>query len=939
MTQPSRFSPQNILFGSNISYITSLYRQYCDEPESLSKEWQDFFKTFSPDVFLEELPDWPEKQVEKPMHTSAGQSHVEDSFKAWQLIQAYRTSGHFAADLDPLGLETSESRIKLDPASYGFNKTDFSKMLYAENFGYKTLKDLVESLHRIYCSKIGVEFMHIENVTQREWIRKRFEGTNSRSHTKYAPNHKKNILQWLLKAELFEKFLHIKFPGVKRFGIEGNESLLPALETILEKISKNGIDELVIGMSHRGRLAVMTQFLSQPMRYIFSQFRGMSTYPGNESAGDVKYHQGYSCDRNLNDKTVHISLLSNPSHLESVYPVVLGKVRAKKTIHKKQILGLVLHGDAAFSGQGIVAESLQLSSLPGYSTSGTIHIIVNNQIGFTASSNETRSSYYSSDMAKIIQAPIFHVNSDDPEAVIWATELATQFCMEFKKDVVIDLIGYRRHGHNEGDEPRFTQPLMYQRITEHPSVSVLYQSHLLSENLVKREEIDEIKKAIENQLHWEFEAVSQIETNQKQKPKSDSLKGDWAGIKSDLQELTEIEIQTGVDLAALKSLGRSMTSIPSGFTLHPKIERQLKQKHKSFDDVEKSSISLDWATAEALAFASLLQEKHSIRLSGQDSARGTFSQRHSILIDQINGNSYIPLNNISPDQARIEIYNSSLSEAAVLGFEYGYSLSSPNTLVLWEAQFGDFANGAQIIIDQFISSAQAKWLRLSGLVMLLPHGFEGQGPEHSSARLERYLQLSAENNWQVVNCSTPANYFHVLRRQLKMPYRVPLVIMTPKSLLRHKLAVSPLTDLESTSQFQKILTDKQISLEEAKRIILCSGKVYYDLRQHSEEKKSKNTVLIRLEQLYPFPADELTKVLESVNKNTQIVWCQEEPKNMGAWLFVKQHFEEVFHQLARQDDLFYVGRPASSSPATGCHQRHQNEQLSLVNKALFEKLE
>lgn len=939
MTQPNRFSPQTALFGNNISYILSLYKQYCDNPHFVSAEWQDFFKDFPVEDFLDEQPNWPKKRFKKQILPAAVQSNVEDSFKSWKLIQAYRTSGHFAAHIDPLDLEIPKPHPELDPKFYGLDNTDLSKTIYTEDFGYISLKDLIQTLYHTYCGKIGVEFMHIEDPQQRDWIRKRFEDQKAHyTSSRYSTLKKKDILKGLLQAELFEKFLHVKFPGVKRFGIDGNESLLPALETILAKMAENQIHDLIIGMSHRGRLAVMTQFLKKPMRYIFAQFHGMSIYTGDEGSGDVKYHQGYSSDRIIDDKKIHLSLLSNPSHLEAIYPVVLGKVRGKKTLHKRQMLGVVLHGDAAFTGQGIVAESLQLSNLPGYKTDGTVHVIVNNQIGFTAFPNETRSSHYSSDTAKIIQAPVLHVNSDDPEAVVWATELATEFCILFKKDVVIDLIGYRRYGHNEGDEPGFTQPIMYKKIADHPATSTLYINHLLAENLISSGETDRIKNEIENQLHSEFEAASHIEVNKKQKLEPDWLKGDWTGIKSHFEGIAERLIQTGVDLEILKKLGESIISLPIEFNVHPKIERQLNQRRQAFNGSENSN-TIDWSTAEALSFASLLTEGYPVRLSGQDSARGTFSQRHSILIDQINGSSYTPLNNLSSEQAKIEIYNSSLSEAAVLGFEYGYSLSNPNTLVLWEAQFGDFANGAQIIIDQFISSAQAKWLRLSGLVLLLPHGLEGQGPEHSSARLERYLQLSAENNWQVVNCTTPANYFHVLRRQLKTPHRLPLVIMTPKSLLRHKLAASPLKDLTIDSHFQKVIPETEILSNTAKRVILCSGKVYYDLLERREEMQEKSVALIRLEQLYPFPTKELIKALEPY-KSAEIIWCQEEPKNMGPWSFVKPHLEQILESFQESSNkLFYIGRLAAASPAAGSTQRHKNEQLSLVNAALFDKLE
>ncbi len=945
MTEQKRFSHKTILYGSNISYILSLHKQYQENPTSVSQEWQEFFKDFSADSFLDEEPRWPQRSFKQNTSISTPLNHSEviDSIKVSKLIQSYRTWGHKAAITDPLDLTKPLSHIELDPTRHGFDSLDFQKIIYINDLGFEkaSLKDVIQKLYDIYCQKIGVEYMHLENSKEREWIQERFENpTYHYAYRQLSPQHEKTIFRQLLSTEAFEKFLHIKFPGAKRFGIDGIESLISALEMILEQFSKTGGKEIVLGMSHRGRLAVMTNLLNKPMRFIFALFQGTSIYKEEEGSGDVKYHQGYSADRIVNNNKVHLSLTANPSHLESVYPVVLGKVRGKQNLfqdfERKKTLGLVLHGDAAFTGQGVVAESLQLAQLAGYSTGGTIHIIVNNQIGFTTNTSEARSSHYCSETAKIIQTPILHVNADNPRAVVWAAELATDFRNQFSKDIVIDLIGYRRYGHNEGDEPTFTQPSMYKKIAEHPSVATLYEKTLLQNGVAQENELNEIRTEIEKHLQNEYDSSTNLQTNNEEKLEPDWLKGDWESIKICLNKSEESfqEIITGVNSSLLKELGKACMTVPKGFDLHSKIDRQFKHRQSLFEDNQNNEAKADWTTAESLAFATLLHEGYPIRLSGQDSGRGTFSQRHAILVDQTTEENYITLNYLPNQKASIEIVNSPLSEMAVMGFDYGYSLSNPHTLVLWEAQFGDFSNGAQVIIDQYLSASRSKWLRLSGLVLLLPHGLEGMGPEHSSARLERYLQLCAENNLQVVNCSTPANYFHVLRRQLHSPNRIPLIVMTPKSLLRHRLAVSDLSEMAENTHFRQIIPDSTPKSEAIKRVVLCSGKIYYDLLHYRQESGINDVAIIRIEQLYPFPAKELENALSS-QKNAKIIWCQEEPKNMGAWTFINHRIEQVLTKMqARHYRSVYIGRDEAASPATGSPSRHMEEQNTIVKEAI-----
>lgn len=892
-------------WGENSAYVTKVYQAYLNDPSSTSPEWRNFFSEL-PSQSLELL----KSEHTKPASVDGIESTI-DSMKALMLIHAYRTHGHLLAKIDPLNLKKQPYHPELDPKTYGFNKSDYKRQVYINGqFGltHATLEEILVKLESIYCQSLGFEFIHIQDPEKRLWIQ-------NRSEHHHIETNQRRILHDLIRAEAFEKFLHTKYPSAKRFGLEGGESLIPALETILSSASQHDATKVFLGMAHRGRLSVMANTIGRPIRDIITYFH--ENYPGpSHGSGDVKYHLGYSSDRQVNNKTMHVSLGSNPSHLEAINSVVLGNIRGEQTLHVKEIiLGVLIHGDAAFSGQGVVAETLELSNLEGYKTGGTIHIIINNQIGFTTNPSEARTSLYSSDIAKAIQAPIIHVNGDDPEAVVWAAQLATDFHYKFKQDIVIDLVCYRRHGHNEIDEPSFTQPLMYQTIATHPSTRTIFEKKLLEANVVTKQEIEEFDKKIFEHFQSEFEA-SLAQT------KSEN-------IIRDSQE--KFQPKTGIESNILQEVGMKAFNTPETFNLHSKLKNQFEIKKKKIENGE----GIDWISAEALAIGSLLLEGKVVRLSGQDSSRGTFSQRHATVLDIKTDEKYIPLNNIQSSQAQLEMIDSPLSEAAVLGFEYGYTLANPNALVIWEAQFGDFSNGAQVIIDQFIASAETKWGQLSNLIMLLPHGFEGQGSEHSSARLERYLQLCAENNMRVINCSTPANYFHALRRQIHSSTRVPLIVMTPKSLLRHKLAISPLADMGPNTQFSTVIKDEMESTDAVKRVILCSGKVYYDLYQKRQDLGLTEIALIRLEQFYPFPEQELVDALRPY-KNVEIIWCQEEPINMGAWTFLDRQIEAVLVKIdASQTRPIYVGRPAAAAPATGIHSRHLVEQETLVSEALF----
>jgi 2-oxoglutarate dehydrogenase E1 component len=776
--------------------------------------------------------------------------------------------------------------------------------------------------------------MHISNPEERVWLRRRIE--EDENEIKFTKNGKEAILNKLIQAEGFEKFLATKYVGTKRFGLDGAESLIPALEQIIKIGGQSQIKEVKIGMSHRGRLNVLANVLQKSYKRIFNEFAGEFNSSSNEGAGDVKYHLGASSNREFDGNPVHVSLTDNPSHLEAVNPVVLGQTRAKQFFHKdterNKVIPILIHGDAAFAGQGIVAECFAMSGLPGHNTGGTIHIIVNNQIGFTTSPRFARSSPYPSDVAKMVDAPILHVNGDDPEAVIYATRIATEFRLKFNRDVVVDLICYRRFGHNEGDEPSFTQPLMYEKIRSHPTTLKLYGQKLTQEQIFTEEGVNQKIKTFKDLLDDQFKTAKDY------KPKIEWFEGTWSRYKPEKGK--DKRGVTGVDKEIIKSISDRINVIPSEINPHKTVAKVFDLRKKSID-TEKN---IDWATAESLAFATLLKEGYPVRLVGQDSGRGTFSQRHSVLRNQSDNSRYIPLNHISEGQKKYEIVDSFLSELAVLGFEYGYSLVEPNTLTLWEAQFGDFANGAQIIIDQFISSGERKWSRASGIVMLLPHGYEGQGPEHSSARLERFLQLCSNDNMQVMNCTTPANYFHALRRQMKRDFRKPLIMMTPKSLLRNKYCVSDLEDFSKNNSFHRVLWDHAIdpktegfiklkNSSKIRKVILCSGKVYFDLLEAREKLKIDDVILYRIEQLYPFPAKTLVKELKPYAKSATFHWCQEEPKNMGAWFSVRDYIEWTLDNIkANNKQISYIGRSPDASPATGYAKRHISQQQEIIKK-------
>lgn len=858
---------------------------------------------------------------------------AEDSIRAMMLIRTYRVRGHLAAKLDPLGLHRSELPADLTPEYHGFGPNDLDRPIWiggALGFERATVREIVKVLQANYCGTVGLEYMHINDLAERRFLQERMEGKDA--EIQFTPEGKRSILQKVIEGEQWEKFLARKYVGTKRFGLDGGESAIPALEAVIKYGGQYGVTEIDVGMAHRGRLNVLSNVMGKPYRAIFNEFAGGATNPADVGgSGDVKYHLGTSSDREFDGNKVHLSLLPNPSHLEAVDPVVLGKARAVMTLrgdkHGKTVLPILLHGDAAFAGQGVVWECLSFSGLPGYGTGGSIHFIINNQVGFTTSPQFARSSPYPSDVAKGIQAPILHVNGDDPEAVTFCCKLATEFRQTFGRDIVIDMWCYRRFGHNEGDEPSFTQPQMYSEIRQHPPISKIYGDRLIAEGVVDQAWIDETTKAYTQHLQEEFEAAVSYLPN-----KADWFEGRWTGLKRpDEPVLGRRNIETAVPEDELRQVGELLTTVPAEIHVHKTLQRILDAKKAMFE----SGTGFDWATAEALAFGTLLSEGHCVRLSGQDSGRGTFSQRHAVWVDQQTGEKYIPLCHVDGG-GRFEVRDSPLSEFGVLGFEYGYSLADPRTLVCWEAQFGDFANGAQTIIDQFVSSGEAKWLRASGLVMLLPHGFEGQGPEHSSARLERYLQLCADDNMQVANCTTPANYFHILRRQLLRDFRKPLVMMTPKSLLRHKLAVSGLADFTGESHFRRIVSDLNPPAEgETKRVVLCSGKLAYELMEARDEAGDRATEIVRIEQLYPFPSEPLVKRLRAMPKLETLVWAQEEPRNNGAWFFVEPLIEQClteagFNGMRPQ----FAGRDASASPATGLAKRHAAEQAALIAAAL-----
>ena len=961
---PSPTELTSFLSGGNATFVAELYARFLEDPAAVDASWGAFFEDLHDDAraLLQEMKgaSWAPRDthvigngdggpaevaaagaplagaplmVAAALPTSAEQIRraTMDSIRALMLIRAYRVRGHLEASLDPLGLAKPEPHPELDPLQYGFAESDLDRQIfinYVLGLEAATLREIVEILRATYCGNIGVEFMHMQEPDQKQWIQERIEGI--RNQTDFTPRGKQAILAALTRSEVFATFLDKKYTGAKRFGIEGSEALIPAMEQILKRGGQLGLREIVIGMAHRGRLNVLANVLGKPFRAIFSEFQGNPAHPEDvQGSGDVKYHLGTSADREFDGNSLHLSLTPNPSHLEVVNPVVLGKVRAKqqqrRDSEREQVMGLLLHGDAAFAGQGLVAETLDLSQLNGYRTGGTFHLVINNQIGFTTSPTSARSSPYSSDVAKMIQAPIFHVNGDDPEATVHVARIAMEYRQRFKSDVVLDIFCYRRSGHNESDEPAFTQPLMYKKIAEHPSVRTLYAKRLEDEGVLKPGAADRIVEEFQAKLEDEFQVAEGYKVN-----KTDWLEGRWAGLEAASGEARRGE--TAVETDVLREVGFAISEPPQNFSVNTKILRQLKAKRKMIETGQ----GVDWATGEALAFGTLLVESSPVRLSGQDCGRGTFSQRHAVLIDQENEDRYVPLSHIRFGQAPIEVLDSPLAEASVLGFEYGYTQAEPQMLVCWEAQFGDFANGAQVIIDQFIASGESKWFRMAGLVLLLPHGFEGQGPEHSSARLERFLQLCGEDNMQVCNATTPASYFHMLRRQLRRNFRKPLIIMTPKSLLRHKLCVSKLEEFGPGTTFHRVMYDNEVLTEDknVKRVVLCSGKVYYDLFEERPKRALKDVFFLRFEQLYPFPHQALVTELGRF-PGAEIVWCQEEPQNMGAWTFVAPRIEAVLEEIdAKQKRPRYVGRLEAASPATGILRRHIKEQADLVDRAL-----
>ncbi len=964
------------LDGANASYLEQMQARYVQNPNSVDESWRAYFAS------LGEIPadsqktadgpawqrrdwplddrgewtsaltgDWDEEELAAKVKTSkpaASKNEVrqatQDSLRALMLIRAYRIRGHLIADLDPLELVKRDPHPELDPATYGFNASDYDRPIFIDNvLGLETasLREILAILRRTYCSTFGVQFMHVSDPAEKRWLQERIEGPGK--EISFTPEGRIAILQKLIEAQAFEDLLQKRYPGTKRFGLDGGESLVPALEQIIKVGGANGVKDINFGMPHRGRLNILAAVLEKPYQAIFYEFQGgVSSGADDFGSGDVKYHLGASSDRAFDGNEVHLSLAPNPSHLEAVNPVVIGKTRAKQqmmqgtheSVDGEKVMAILLHGDAAFAGQGIITECFGLSGLLGYKTGGTMHVIVNNQIGFTTSPHFSRSTPYPTDVALMVETPIFHVNGDDPEAVVFAARVATEYRQKFGKDVVLDLICYRRYGHNEGDDPSFTQPIMYKVIKGKKSTRDIYGQRLIANGTITEAKYLSMKDEFYSFLETEFDTAKTFKTKE-----PDWLAGVWSGIQ--LPDASDKRRgDTAVEVATLKHIGERITVIPDNAGCHRTLKKLITARRSKID----TGVNIDWALAEHLAFGSLLIKGHAVRLSGQDCGRGTFSHRHSHIVHQETEERYTPLNNIEEGQEYYQVLDSMLSEYAVLGFEYGFSLTEPKALVLWEAQFGDFANGAQVMMDQFISSAEQKWLRMSGLVMLLPHGYEGQGPEHSSARLERYLQLCGEDNMQVVNLTTPANYFHALRRQVTRNFRKPLIVMTPKSLLRHKRCVSTLAEMGPDSCFHRLLWDDaeynpwdgEVRLavdSKIKRVILCSGKVYYDLFEEREVLKRNDIYLMRVEQLFPYPGDALEEELSRF-KNAEFIWCQEEPKNMGAWQYIEDFLEKTLIKIgAKQSRPRYIGRKLSASTATGIASKHKAEQQAILDES------
>ena len=938
----------SFLNSSNAPYVAELYFKYKDNPDSVENDWRIFFSNLNEDDYsiLKDFggPDWKQRpssviddiSFDKKIRSipkidfNNFKTSTLDSIRALRLIRAFRINGHLIADLDPLKILEREYPPELDYKSYGFTDSDLDREIFVDGslgLDRGKLKDIIRILKETYCASIGVEFLHIQQADQKQWVQERIEEV--RNKTNFTTEGKKAIYKRIVESELFEQFLDKKFLGTKRYGIEGGESMIPGIEQIVKQACIAGIEDIIIGTAHRGRLTLLSSVLEMSYKNILSKFQGTLNDPNEVlGSGDVKYHLGVSTDREFENKKIHLSLTSNPSHLEAVNPVVVGKVRAKQTLTKDKstdkAIGLLIHGDAAVAGQGVVAETFAMSQLRGFKTGGTIHFVINNQIGFTTMPQYGRSAPYCTEIAKMVQAPIFHVNGDDPEAVVHVCRLATEFRNKFKVDVVVDMFCYRRSGHNEADEPSFTQPLMYQAIKSHPTTRKIYEKKLIENGTISQEESKKIIDDFKNFLDDEFNAAKNYNPN-----KADWLEGTWTGLSTATFDARRGK--TSVKKEKLIDIAKKIHQIPNDFSVHKRIQKIYGER---LDTVIKGK-NIDWATAESLAFATLLNEGYGVRISGQDVGRGTFSHRHAVLYDQVNEKRHVPLRHFQKEQGYFEIVDSFLSEFGVLGFEYGYSQADPKTLVVWEAQFGDFANGAQIMIDQFISSGERKWLRMSGLTLLLPHGHEGQGPEHTSGRLERFLQMCAEDNMQIINCTSPSNYFHVLRRQLHRNFRKPMIIFTPKSTLRHKKNTSNIDQFINGSTFHRILTDLIPSNEKKKkkRLILCSGKIYFELQDRLDKLNIKDCVIIRLEQIYPFPYEIFKDELINY-KEAEILWVQEEPKNMGAWGFVRSRIESVMLEAeVKQDELYYVGRSPAASPAAGSLSRHNTNQENIISLA------
>lgn len=914
------------LNSENVPFVETLYDYYLADPTTVSEQWRIYFSHLTAGP-LSASRNGAEDRV-TPL---ARVADLDPQIWVSRLIIAYRVRGHFEAGLDPLGIAPKRFHPELDPGHYGLTREDMDRPFsVGQLFGMPvvTLRGILSTLRETYCGPIGIEYMHIQDPDQRQWLQERVEqkhnGELLSRETKWA------ILTKLYAAEAFEAFLHTKFVGQKRFSLEGAESLIPLLDMLIERGAEHGVNEIVFGTAHRGRLNVLANILGKSYEVIFSEFEGnidLATMMGSE---DVKYHLRFSADHvTRRGQSVHLTLTANPSHLEAVDPVVEGRVRAKqdraRDLDRTRIIPIIVHGDAAFAGQGVVAETLNLSQLRGYQTGGTIHVILNNQIGFTTDPEDGHTGPYPTDVAKTVQAPIFHVNGDDPEAVVRVAALAMDYRQTFRRDVVIDLVCYRRHGHNEGDDPRFSQPRMYRIIKDHPRVAWLYRERLLGLHEVGEAEVIATEQAFRQRLQTALDTIKSSPPSRQ----PDMLEGAWQGFTRGHLD----QVDTSVSRELLEDIAQRLTVVPADFTWHPKVEKLVQARA----DAVLRGGPIDWGSAELLAYGSLVEEGFGVRLSGQDSERGTFSHRHATLVDYNIGVRHVPLSHLRAGQGPFHVYNSPLSEFAVLGFEFGYTLDDPNTLVIWEAQFGDFANGAQIIIDQFLSCSEAKWQRMSGLVLYLPHGYEGQGPEHSSARLERFLQLCAEDNIQVANCTSPAQLFHLLRRQMKRSFRKPLVIMTPKSLLRHKLAVSSVAELAHGS-FQPILDERASPArslgadpDQVSRLVLCSGKIYYDLFAEREQRRSNQVAIARVEQLFPLCAEPFRDLLVRYMHVEDVVWVQEEPRNMGAWSFMHGHLPAL---LQPSQSLRYVGRKAQASPATGLQKSHQQEQAAVLDQAL-----